>query len=61
MTTNETQRKILMQRWQGLPEPRISWESFKRLARSKDVNQAVEHAVQHSIRLNRKDHPHSSK
>ena len=47
------QRKQLMKIWGDLPEPRVSWEDFKRLASRKC---SMDITVKQAIKLGRKLH-----
>lgn len=45
MNPQEQQRKALMKTWKTLPEPRIDWETFKRMAARMDLETAVQRAI----------------
>ena len=50
---NETdKRRQLKELWDGLPLPRVSWETFKRLSQR---NKSLTHTVQQAIKIARKD------
>jgi len=49
MKKNEEQwRKELKMHWNELPLPRVSWETFKRLARQ---NKSFTHTIQQAIKI----------
>ena len=50
MNTQEQQRKTLMKTWKSLPEPRVDWETFKRLAARMDLETAVQRAIRLATR-----------
>ena len=50
---NETdKRKQQMQMWRELPEPRVSWETFKRLCQR---NRSITAATQQAIKIAQKE------
>jgi len=48
MNTQEQWRKQLMIHWNELPLPRVSWETFKRLAQQ---NKSLTHTIQQAIKI----------
>ena len=48
----EEQRKQLMKHWNELPLPRVSWETFKRLAAR---NKSIVHTIHQAIKIANKE------